>query len=109
MRNILISAAMTFALAASAGAANTAPLGANAQGLQGAAGQFGATQVQRVCREYCRDGFCRTRCYSDDNVGYYEPRRYRRAYRPDRRYYRERRDYDYDYSAPGVQFHFGVR
>jgi hypothetical protein len=72
-------------------------------GLTDARAQFGPVEsVARVCREVCRGGFCRERCFWEPNrdrsrVRVYEEDRGRRAY--GREYREERR--------PGIEFRVG--
>ena len=62
MRPFILFAVSAIALSsASLGQAN-----AGAANLQGAAEQLRLTEpVARVCREVCRDNFCRTRCFNE--------------------------------------------
>jgi hypothetical protein len=62
MRPFMLFAVSAIALSsASLGQAN-----AGAANLQGAAEQLRLTEpVARVCREVCRDNFCRTRCFNE--------------------------------------------
>ena len=109
MRRLLTIAVSAAALSlVSVGAASAAgPVGA---GVRSAADQIGlADQVRRVCREVCREGFCRQRCWNDDNYGYRE-RRVIREYDDDyapRTYYRERRGPGVGIYAPGVGVEVG--
>jgi hypothetical protein len=66
MRSFILFAVSAIALSsASLGQAN-AGAAAGAAGLQGAADQLRITQpVARVCREVCRDNFCKTRCFDE--------------------------------------------
>jgi hypothetical protein len=66
MRPFILFAVSAIALSsASLGQAN-AGTSAGAAGLQGAAEQLRITEpVARVCREVCRDNFCRTRCFNE--------------------------------------------
>jgi hypothetical protein len=77
MRRMLLVAASAAALSLLGGAgAGAAPL--SGSGMRAAADQVGQLdQVRRVCREVCREGFCRQRCWNDDNYGYRERRVYR--------------------------------
>jgi hypothetical protein len=66
MRPFILFAISAIALSsASLGQAN-AGTSAGAAGLQGAAEQLRITEpVAQVCREVCRDNFCRTRCFNE--------------------------------------------
>jgi len=95
MRPFILIAVSAIALSgASFGQAN-AGTSAGAAGLRDAAEQLrSAEPVARVCREVCRENFCRTRCFYEHDRG--EVVR-ERVYRDrDRDEYRERR--------PGVEF-----
>src|SRR4051794_26604382 len=91
MRRLLMIAASAAALSLSAAGAGAAAM--NDAGVRALADRIGVTdQVRRVCREVCREGFCRQRCWNDDNYGYRE-RRVIREYDDDyapRTYYRDR-------------------
>jgi hypothetical protein len=66
MRSFILFAVSAIALSsASLGQAN-AGAAAGAAGLQGASEQLRITEpVARVCREVCRDNFCRTKCFDE--------------------------------------------
>jgi hypothetical protein len=90
MRRMLMVAASAAALSLiGMGAASAAAPGG--AGLRGLADRIGVTEpVRRVCREVCREGYCRQRCWNDDNYGYRERRVYREYdddWAPRRRYY----------------------
>jgi len=101
-----------FLLAVSAIALSSAPLGqANAgaaASLSNAADELRLVQpVARVCRQVCRDNFCRTRCFEErDRDEVVRERVYR-----DRDYDRDYRDHDrdhrrgFEFDAPGVSIH----
>jgi hypothetical protein len=70
-----------------------------ATGVGSAGEQLGIIEkVDRVCRRFCDEGFCRTRCFDDDDRrfrGRDDDRRFYRDRDDDRRFYRERdRDRD---------------
>jgi hypothetical protein len=96
MRPFILFAVSAIALSsASLGQAN-AGTSAGAAGLQGAAEQLRITEpVARVCREVCRDNFCKTRCFNERDRDEIVVRE--RGFR-DRD---ERRDRD---RRPGVEF-----
>ncbi|HEY0442057.1 MAG TPA: hypothetical protein VGD36_18470 [Xanthobacteraceae bacterium] len=100
MRRILLAAASAATLSLFAGGAHAGTL---ASGLRGAAAELdGVTPVARVCREVCRGGVCRERCFNRadyDNDGYVERRVYREYSPAPRTYYGGGGYYD---PAPGV-------
>ena len=108
MRRLLMIAASAAALSLSAAGAGAATV--NGAGVRALADGIGVTeQVRRVCREVCREGFCRQRCWNDDNYGYRE-RRVIREYDDDyapRTYYRERRGPGVGIYGPGVGVEVG--
>jgi hypothetical protein len=86
MRRILMVAASAAALALSGAGAGATNLGGS--GLRIASDALGiAHQARRVCREVCRDGYCRQRCWDEPEY------RERRVYR----------QYDYDDDPPPVR------
>jgi hypothetical protein len=100
MRPFILIAVSAIALsAASFGQAN-AGTSAGAAGLRDAAEQLRVTEpVARVCREVCRENFCRTRCfYEHDRDEVVRERVYRGR---DRDEYRERRP-GVELRVPGV-------
>jgi hypothetical protein len=87
MRPFILFAISAIALSsASLGQAN-AGTSAGAAGLQGAAEQLRITEpVAQVCREVCRDNFCRTRCFNErDRDEVVHERVYRERDRDERR------------------------
>ncbi len=63
MRHSILIAISAIALA---GAASVAARAAEPDGLRSASPYLGLVQpVARVCREVCRDNFCRTRCFEE--------------------------------------------
>lgn len=89
MRRLLIAASTaTLTLFGGVAGANAAMPGT---GVRAAAAELsGVTPVARVCREVCRGGYCRERCWNQreyDNDGYVERRRVYRTFRPAPRYY----------------------
>jgi hypothetical protein len=108
MRRLLLVAASAAALSllATAGA-GAAPL--SGAGVRATDDFAAATPVRRVCREVCREGFCRQRCWNDENYGYRERRVYREYdddYAP-RRYYDRPRGPGVGIYGPGVGIEVG--
>jgi hypothetical protein len=103
MRSFILLAVSAIALSsASLGQAN-AGAAAGAAGLQGAAEQLRITEpVARVCREVCRDNFCKTRCFQEhDRDEVVHERVFRERGHDDRDEHRDRRP-GVELRVPGV-------
>jgi len=112
MRRMVMIAVSAAALALPCGVASAAMGDQN--GVRAAAARLDLAQpVARVCREWCRNGFCRQRCFHRSDYDYGERRSYRSyEYDYDRpRAYYERRHYDRSPSVgiygPGVGVELG--
>lgn len=80
MRRILMVAASAAALAVVSGASASA-MNLGGPGLRAAVEGMGLVQnIARVCRDVCRDGFCRRRCWQEPE---YRERRIYREYDDD--------------------------
>lgn len=100
MRRMLMVAASA-AVVSLFGAAGASAANLAGPGIRSAADALGGVQqVRRVCREVCRDGYCRQRCWEEP--GYRERRVYREYDDPPPQVYYDRPRY-YD-PAPGVGF-----
>jgi hypothetical protein len=101
MRHVLL-------LAVSAIALSSAPLGQASAGagvsLSNEANELRLVQpVARVCREVCRDNFCRTRCFEERDRDELVRERFHRDHDRDYRDRDHRRGFELD--APGVSIH----